>query len=73
MPDDEEEEEEDDDEDDETTPSLMGSTTDQATRQARGGRDLKVGPENQLPYDDEDYRSYRSQVPSYLDPAFMPS
>lgn len=24
-------------------------------------------------YDDQDYRTYRSRAPSYLDPAFMPS
>lgn len=77
MPDDDDEEDDDEEEaaeeeevgaDDGEAKGTLGAQP--ATSFAFGKGE---GQEQQQPYDDEDYRTYRAQAPNYLDPAFMPS
>jgi hypothetical protein len=68
MPDDDDGDEDDDDDGDEDeNDDGLSLPHEQAPSH---GKDREQA---QLPYDDEDYRSYRSRAPNYLDPAFMPS
>ncbi len=77
MPDDDDEEDDDDDDDEEAEDEVGASNGEaKGTLGAQPAASFAFGKgegQQQQPYDDEDYRTYRAQAPNYLDPAFMPS
>jgi hypothetical protein len=82
MPDDDDEEDDDDDGDDGDEEKEEEEEVGDDNGEVKGTLGAQPaaslaekgeGQQQQQPYDDEDYRTYRAQAPNYLDPAFMPS